>query len=279
MISREETNRRKAEAKIYLDKVVDQMVLADSDLKRILKSDIGELIDQCLRYSSLDKSFEFSADPELESIVNETLLQLQTDLFNILIMRTENASQIGFEKEQEDHSDAFLLAFLGLKIGGYTVQEKINFFTGHVRSEVEAYVAAGIAKGWGRNKILNEYLSNLKKPYQSGLIQDAIKEGGFKAERIKNKGVTFGVGHYVSSFNNLKRLEQTAVFEAYNHTVNSIWMNRSNIVGWYTVRGSTYPCEICDSEVGMFHSKEEFFYGYHKKCCCIMIPVYQTDLE
>lgn len=278
MITKEETNKRKIEAKEYLDKVVDQMVLADSDLKDILKSDIGSLIDQCLEYGYLGKSFEFSADPELEQIVNEALLQLQQDIFNIIYLRAENASTIGFEKEKEDYNDAFLLAFFALKIGGYTIQEKIDFFTGHVSSEVEAYVAAGISKGWSRDKILNEYLNNLKKPYNSGLIQDAMKEGGFRAERIKNKGVTFGVGRYVSSFNNLKRLDQVSIFGAYNYTVNSIWMNNNDIVGWYTVRGSSYPCSICDMEVGMFHSKNEFFYGYHERCVCIMIPVFKSDM-
>ena len=66
-------------------------------------------------------------------------------------------------------------------------------------------------------------------------------------------------------------------FQAYNYALNEIWKEDDNVEGWYTIRGSNYPCEYCDSQVGIIHPKSEMFYGYHPRCCCIMIPV--TDEE
>ena len=268
-----------SEAKKYISQVVDQMILADSDLRRIIKRDIGELIDKCIEFEKLGKSFQFSANPKLDKDVNDILDKIKTDLFNIIYLRAENVDKIAHNKEgKERENNSLLLAFLTSEIADKTLEMRISEYVGNIRSEVESYVAAGFFKGLNRYQILDAYLANIQKPYLAPIILEAFQESGFKAERIVSKGITFGTGKYVSAFNNLKRLEQDTIFKTYAHIEQSIWGLDSNYIGYYTIRGSTFQCGICDSEIGVFKPKTESYLGYHSKCCCIPIPVYKGDL-
>lgn len=269
-----------AEAKKYISQVVDQMIMADSDLRRIIKRDIGELIDKCIEFEKLGKSFQFSANPKLEKAVNDILDKLRIDLFNIIYIRAENVDKIAHEKEgKERNNNALLLAFLTAEIADKTLEMRISEYVGNMRSEVEAFVAAGFFKGLNRYQILDAYLANIQKLYLAPVLLEAFREGGFKAERIVSKGITFGTGKYVSSFNNLKRLEQDTIFKTYAHIEQSIWSTDNDYIGWMTFRNSGYDCpNYCNTQVGVFHSKSEFFWGWHSGCVCLCVPVYKGDL-
>lgn len=267
-------------AKKYLSQVIDQMALASSDLKRIIKKNVDDIIENSIDYSYLGNVFQFSANKKLEEAVKKILNKLEKDLFNIIYTRCENAETIAYNKEQKEKSDDNVLAlFLASEIADKTLDQRINEYVLNMRGEIEAFVAAGIFKKMNRAEILETYIANLQKPFAAPLLFDIFKESGFSAERIASKGISFGTGKYISSFNNLKRLEQDTIFKAYSHINQTIWGFDSDYIGWYTIRGSTYQCGICDSEIGVFHSKTESFGGYHTRCCCLQIPVYKGDLS
>lgn len=269
-----------AEAKKYISKVVDQMILADSDLKRIIKRNISDIIDSSLYYSDLGKSFNFSANKNLEKEVNDVLIKLRKDIFNIIYLRVENADKIAKEKEKNNRDDsALLLAFITSEIADKTLEMRIAEYVEHMKSEIEAFVAIGIFKGLSKEQILNEYMSHLQKPFIAPVLLDAYKVGGFTATRIKSKGITFGVGKYVAAFNNLKRLHQDTIFKSYNYILNDIWSSDNNYIGWMTFRNSGFFCPTyCDPQVGVFHPKTELYQGWHSGCVCICIPIYINDL-
>lgn len=267
-----------AEAIKYMDRVIDRMALSDTDLKAIILRYARKLIDQAFVYSYLGKSFHFSANSQLDEKISSIIDEIRKEIFNIIYTRCDYADTLAHEKEAEEKNNKYLPLFLGSVILGQTLQERINRYTTHLQSEIEAYIAAGLAKGMSRTQILTYYLTWLKAPYKSPLLLEAFKQQGFRAERILSKGITFGSGIYISSFDNLVRLEQQTIFHAYNNTLNNIWLTRPEVIGWYTIRGSSYPCIICDDNVGIFHPKDEFFSGYHVRCCCLMIPIYNNDI-
>ena len=279
MIPQSEILKRKKEAKKYLNQVIDQMVKADSDIKNIIRQTLYHLVNTSMHYSCLGKGFHFSANPELEKRVDKIFDKLLSDIFNIIYLRSENVDIIAHQKEKAQRNNKYLHIFLASQIAGLTLDDRIYKYVDMLRSEIEAYIAVGLANGYTQSQIINLYIIWLKNPYACPQILKAFNTKGYKAERIKNKGITFGKGKYISSFNNLLRLEQQTIFQAYNHTINSIWLSNRNIVGWYTIRGSAYPCSICDDNIGVFHPKDEFFYGYHIRCCCIMLPIFLTDVR
>lgn len=266
---------QKKEAQKYMDRIISLMVLSDADIKAIIRSNAKRLIEESYSYKNLGSAFHFSANKDLDQITTEILQETQRQLFNAIYMDCYNADVIAHEKEGEKHSDKYLLVFLVLQVAGLTIEDRISLYTKQFRNEIEAYIAIGISKGMNTAQILNYYLTWLKNPIASPLILEAIRKQGYKAELLRNKPKT--KNKYKSAHNNLVRLKQDSTMRAYNHAINSIWLGNPNITGWYTVRGSSYPCIVCDDHTYELHTKDELFYGWHPRCCCIMLPFYITD--
>lgn len=279
MIPKNETNNRKKEAKKYIDAVIDQMSYASEDLQKLIRKYIAQIINCSMQYTGLGKGFHFSANPGLETEINKILDSLRADIFNSIYQRAEHVNALAFEKEGKEKDHHYLLLFLSSEIAHKTLHMRIEQYVAMMRSEIEAFVAAGITNGLSANQILINYINSLKTPYTAPLLTQAFKEAAnYKARRITSKGITFGRGKYTSAYNNLLRLEQETIFQTYNYVLNSLWLTNNTIIGWYTIRGSNYPCTTCDDNIGIYHPKEEFFYGYHPRCCCIMLPVFITDI-
>ena len=52
---------------------------------------------------------------------------------------------------------------------------------------------------------------------------------------------------------------------------------RNGAVGFYVFRGSSYPCQTCQEQVGVFHPMEESVWShppFHNNCVCYVVYVY-----
>lgn len=258
----------------YLSKVVDEEVKTDSNLRLILRAHMGSIISESMKHKRLGKRFRFSEDEALNKKVNEIISRLSEDLYSDIEERSLIVKQIAEEKEDSKVDDAIVIAFLLSKIKGNTLKERINLYTGQLKSEVESFISAGIASGLSKDEILTQWLTNVKSPYAAKIMRDAMAGTGFAATRIQSKGIHYGTGRYISSFDNLKRLEITTIEQSYLHSVQTMAVAKG-ATAWYTIRGSLYPCSVCDGEVGMMHQITESFIGYHPKCVCIQVFIYQ----
>lgn len=262
----------------YLSKVVDEEVKTDSNLRLILRAHMGSIISESMKHKGLGKRFRFSEDESLNKKVNEIISRLREDLYSDIEERSLIVKQIAEEKEDSKVDDAIVIAFLLSKIKGNTLKERINLYTGQLKSEVESFISAGIASGLSKDEILTQWLTNVKSPYAAKIMRDAMSGSGFAATRIQSKGIHYGTGRYISSFDNLKRLAITTIGQTYNHA-RQFAANIKGAYGWYTVRGSSYPCSLCDSETGIFHPITESFLSYHPNCCCQQIFVYKDSFK
>lgn len=256
------------EAKERVKQVVEIMILADSDLKRVIRKYLNKLTELSLEYADLGKEFTFDAREQLRVEIDTLFGLMQEELLNLINKRSLQASELIQENEDDIHP------FMLLDYKGGNVSSRISNYLSNIRKELETYIAIGIVDKLNKDDIVNLYLSNLKHPYKSKEFIDAVNERGYKTERIKNKGVTFGVGKYISAFSGLKMLEQDTIYKAYNYSLQRSWILSGDVIGWYTVRGSNFPCpDICDPMVKVFHPINEPYYGYHARCVCPMIPV------
>lgn len=277
MIPLTEIQKRKDEAMAYMDRVINIMALSDTDMKTIIRRNAKKIIEEAFPYKNPGKSFQFSANENLDKIVTGILRETQKKIFNAIYISCYNADAIAHEKEKEKHSDKYLLAFLALRVSGKTIEDRIGIYAEQFRNEIEAYIAIGINKGMNPAQVLNYYLTWLKNPLAFPLMLEAIRKQGYKAGLLQPENTINKKYKYKSALNNLVRLQQDSTMRAYNYAINSIWLGNPYITGWYTVRGSSYPCTICDDNIGVFHPEDEFFYGYHPRCCCIMLPIYIND--
>lgn len=252
----------------YRAAVLDEMAKSESDTDANIKKYLMSIILACM--SGYKKDFTFSKNRSIEKKVDNILDELSGTIYLSISKRAKKSISQAFEKTDNKFKSDIFIAFMGVKIEGKSIADRINAYISNFKTEIEAYIAIGLASGYSSSKIYSLWLSNKKKPYDYLLIRQNI--GKFKAEGL-NKDLKIGRGYSTSSFMGFKDLEMNNTFQAYNYGLNKIWEEDDKIIGWYTIRGSNYPCELCDSFVGKFHDQSEIFYGYHPRCCCIMIPV------
>ena len=158
-----------------------------------------------------------------------------------------------------------------------SLEEHIRMFL----KDLEAMITATASDKMLENKALAFIKSYLHSVYQMPSVQRAIKKASlYKAENIRTGGVKHGnVGSSSSEANNILRFAKM--------TVQMAWMRyhielyeEQGAVGYYVMRGSTYPCEICDSMTG-FHDigDKDGYPMYHANCCCFTVPIFEKDLE
>lgn len=267
------------EARKLMGRVVDIMAFAESDVRKILSKYLSIIASLSYGYVSLKKTFTFSANKKLEESVNKILDELEQSIYNTIIDRSYLA--VGLLKDAydyEEEKDTVSVFFLSM-INGKILSDRISEYSSNLRKEFEAYLAIGISSGLSKDNITAQYLSNIKKPYKSALFESAILEKDYKAEAIRSKGLSFGVGKTLSAYTSLKVLEQDSIFKAYSNSLFRFWRSNPNIIGWYTQRGSSFSCpNYCDPMVGVFHPISESYSGYHTRCVCLAIPVYKSDL-
>lgn len=126
----------------------------------------------------------------------------------------------------------------------------------------------GVSDGLDLDGYLQHYVEQFK-----GEMQDyvASRLNGNKEKWSKNWK---GFSHKgMSAYNSIDRLTRFAISSAWMLALFNE-MQSSKAIGYYVMRGSSYPCDLCDSMVG-FHplEDEDGKPPYHANCCCIMVPV------
>ena len=92
------------EAKKRVRQVVEIMILADYDLKRIIKKYLDKLTDISMKYNSLGKQFTFYYSTELYREISAVLSDMKMELFSLINHRSNQADFIiTNEKEEAYH--------------------------------------------------------------------------------------------------------------------------------------------------------------------------------
>lgn len=89
-----------------------------------------------------------------------------------------------------------------------------------------------------------------------------------------------GRGVSYSFSENMKKLGISVAALSYANAVFSLWKRDGNIVGYFGVRNSSYPCPLCDSYANVFIPiSQGMQYPLHNRCVCSVVPLYQNELS
>jgi hypothetical protein len=251
----------------YRDIVINEMAKSGDNINKIIKKRASEIIAASLLFKSND--FTFSDNSIVKKKVNDIVDKLKDDIYTSIYGMAEKAAKTACDKEGYEYDSKVLSAFLALKIGNNTLDERISYYISNFTTEIEAFISVGIKNGLKSLNILNLWELNKKKPFEFSLIKDNVGKlsaKGFSKYRYYGKGIES------SSFLGLKEVETNNTYQAYNYMLSTIWKDKG-VKGWYTERGSNYPCPICDDEVGIIHPMTDYFFGYHLRCCCVMVEM------
>ena len=227
-----------------------------ADVERLLYTYAGYL---------LSALFSDSSDEDLELLIQDLL----TDCELLAV------------DEREDKRDAILLYMLGER-NGDTLEGRVNKRCHTLFNEVFAVYTAGKLLGWDENSLLSSIKANFEHPWQNEVlvaVREKINRGEIDADIEDFEEAHYGKGVEISSLGALQTMLGYAIADAWTW-----WKHEDSkekgAKGYFVVRGSSFPCDICDSHTGIFYpiSDEDNKPQYHAHCCCLVVYSYVDRL-
>ena len=262
----------------YLSDVIDVMSDVPIYLKRQLKSSLEDMFEVYRKTGIPPKEISIDRNKDLKRdvtaiifLLNEKIkLYLQSILASDIYSISDEATDSN--TSDSDKVDA-MNAFINEDIDGKNTIDRIADYCKNFMYEAEAFIVAGLASDLSKDEILTEWSKYANKPYNSELIKEAMRSNEFEATNIKSKGVTYGSGVSQSALLALTLVGQDTAFRFYNRNLREAWLLNNTISGWISIRNSSFPCQLCDSQAYVFHPMSELFQAWHRRCVCLCIPV------
>ena len=182
-------------------------------------------------------------------------------------------------EDEHDRKD-LIYAYISRDIAG----DNLN---GRVTSRVRTYLAE-ISAVYAAGKILTHsdafILSSIKEyrhdPWNNPILVEAREErdnGTMLFTGIDLDEPHYGQGVPISSLDALEMITENAIAEGWMH-----WQyldhKDKGAKGYFVQRGSSYPCEECDSHTGIFYpmTDKDNIPPFHPHCVCFVV---YSDVE
>jgi len=262
-----------------------QFILRREEYARILQAKADEalanaaqeIITICYKYNVDPKKFSINSryNKKMMDEIAEVMDKLEQEILD-LIYNYSLSALAGFPSEKRNALAAWI-ALLGR--GNRNLQDTLDTYLYKFLKDIEAATAALKHAGVGLPNAITRLKTHLHTIYTMPEVMLAFKKASdFNATYIQTKGVHKGA---VGLSNN----GSTNVANMAKLTLQMAWMKAKSMeneengaAGYYVMRGSSYPCETCDSMAG-FHKMEdtEGYPPYHGHCCCYVIPIYKIS--
>ena len=245
------------EAKRYIKERLEAELSMENNLNKFMNEAASRIVDAAYRHKIPPRDFRFSRDKKLEAEVDAIIRELKSRIEDAMITLATSAS--------ESDKDG-IVAFVTKENHGKTFAERSNIYCQRFKYELEGAIAAGLLLDVSKEKLKNSISLNLKHPYANPYFKEALKDKS-AATRLTSNGISYGRGKTNSMFTALSRLTR--------HGVSQGWMKHwgdahAGASGFYSYRGSSYPCHVCDAMLG-FHPMEEYQGGWHLRCKCYFV--------
>lgn len=255
MSLRQPTEKDREATRQYLLQRLDAVNSMSYNLESLFKVAIERIVKICFQFHLTPKELNSDNIPEKVLIrINEVidwLYESINDYFDTLV------------EASPDSDKNIILPWAKRKINGKTFDERLLEYCDRFRFEMLLLTAAGILIGLGSIPLINSLIHNLKKPWNNPDIKEAL-----------TNIPSYGIGRTNSMFTAINALTRDGVASSW---MKSKFLNekKKGAVGWWVERGSSVPCDICDSQTG-FHYNDSSLPLYHLSCCCIATPVYSN---
>jgi len=246
-------------------------------LSDLVQSYIEEALDKLVaigyKYNVKPADFQFSADEKLREEAAAVLDELEEEVMLLIEGYSIN------ESDDKKRHAAMLPWLLALHSKGTTdLQSTLHKRVGQFLYDTEAQIAAMMIAGYPRTRALMRIKSTMHAVYTSPEVIISYKYNP-KSMYLRSHGVHEGnTGLSSSGAVNIENLAR--------QTAQIAWMKsqlmdfeEQGAVGYYQFRGSTYPCHICDSEVGFHPGLPEEAEYPHAHCVCYRVPIFNTKQE
>lgn len=248
-------------AKNYLLLRMNAERLAVSTLDSALMSAARRIVRISRRYNIPPEEFRFSVNPALHAEIREVLTLLREALYNRI-------EAIDTFPDDGDEKNPFIAPALTAQDNGRTFRQRLAEYISRWGYEIEAVIAAaGLSGVTDSNKIVERIGEYLDNPYENPWMKEHMGEG----EAVRLAAIPhYGRGKAIASHTALSILVTNTVAQGWMENWHRLNINKR---GFYVMRGSSYPCQICDDQTGFLHDMSDI-YGmppFHPNCCCYVV--------
>lgn len=258
-----------------------QFILRRNEYARILEDKIDEILEDaaqeivtiCYKYNVEPKEFYISSqyNKQMMDEIAEVMDRIEAEIISLI---NEYATRCTDDKDKINKLAAWI-ALLGRE--NRNLQDTLDTYLYKTMKDWEAAIAAMRSAEVEMADAITKIKSNLHGIYTMPEVRTAFNNyNDYKATYIRSRGIMQGgVG--------LSNNGSTNVTNMAKITLQMAWMRgqgmefeESGAVGYYQLRGSSYPCTICDEEVGFHKGLEELYEKPypHPHCCCYRIPIF-----
>lgn len=252
-----------------MQRVIEEMAKAKSDVERRLRVCIPEIIRECSAFAYLGKNFTFGINTDLENRVNQRLIALSDEILDDIESRARKA----IEYAEEEDDEAIILLYIRRTIGNEDRVQRIDKHCSTLRYFLEGWIAIGMVDKIKEHELTNQIFRYIDNPFASPLWQEAFN-AGYLSNAIRSGGYSYGKGNQRDILSALTEIERYAINEAFQYGSLLNYAKRGAI-GYIIHRGSTYDCPHCDSNCGFVIPLDDIRVPQHPRCCCWTEPVYQ----
>lgn len=257
-----------AEVRYTQKEYEDAMELLRQRLRNELSMthDIESLFDEYAEYIIAALS-NGATEADIELLIEDLILRIMDDCRTLAV------------DEHEVDDSTLALIFDGDEM---SVEERVKRRARTFLDEVTTAFSAGEILQMDDASILASVKESMEHPWDNELIKEVrgmIERGEVAGDVEYYEERHYGKGVPVSSRLDMEFITASAVAETWNEWE---WKSALNggAKGYYIVRGSSYPCEECDSHTGRFFdiNDKEHLPQYHRSCKCFVVYCYENDM-
>ena len=159
-------------------------------------------------------------------------------------------------------------SFLVSDIYGKTTSERNAVYLENFAEDIVRMIKAGTLMGYSDQQILSSIRTGYKDPYHTSVITKA------KRKDINIDVPSYGKGYYKNAYQNIVRNASHVIALAWGQAEQE-YGQESGAIGYFVHRGSSFPCEACDSLIGYIHKIGTMVIPQHINCVCRAEFVYK----
>lgn len=234
--------------------------------ERSMTADVLRLLELYAAYL-LTALFNGASEDDIELLISDLVNQLLADCETLAV-------------DEHDRKDTLLL-YMNAERHGDTLEGRVKKRVRTFCNELFAVYTAGKLLGRGYKELLATVKKSFEKPWENPVLVEAreMQERGEIDPDYAFAEPHYGRGVAVSSLTALDTMLRYAVGDAWMYYG---WLDAAErgAKGYHVLRGSSYPCDLCDSHTGIFYpiEDEDNRPPYHAHCVCFVVYSYTERL-
>jgi hypothetical protein len=249
---------------------------------------IMEYVERIVRVA-----YKYDIPPEkfsFDSSVNKRMMEEIADIMNEMDEDLYELLQVESTSCTKDKDNKLWLIALLLTLGHrqMNLRDTLHAYEWRMLHQTGALIASAKHKNMSQSdatRMIRKYIGNVT---QSPQFQETLPYRQLYSNLFINNGgkATFPDG--TPNISGVPVDGYNAIRQLYGNAIATIWMKNqllewsqdNRIAGFYQLRGSNYPCNICDEETGFYEGVDPNMpFNTHPRCQCYRIPIYHNGQQ